>query len=59
MMVGDSFERDIVPAKLLGMKTAWLEGADRRDCPDPSLVDFRLRGLGDLRGALTTSATFA
>jgi putative hydrolase of the HAD superfamily len=59
MMVGDSFERDIVPAKLLGMKTAWLEGAERRDCPDPSLVDFRLRALGDLRAALTTGSAFA
>jgi putative hydrolase of the HAD superfamily len=59
VMVGDSFERDIVPAKRLGMTTAWLEGADRRDCPDPSLVDIRLRTLGDLRGALTTSPTFA
>jgi FMN phosphatase YigB (HAD superfamily) len=59
MMVGDSFERDIVPAKQLGMKTAWLEGADRRDCPDPSLVDFRLHALGDLRTALATSSTFA
>jgi putative hydrolase of the HAD superfamily len=59
MMVGDSFERDIVPAKRLGMTTAWLEGADRRDCPDPSLVDIRLGTLGDLRGALTTSPTFA
>jgi FMN phosphatase YigB (HAD superfamily) len=59
MMVGDSFERDIVPAKQLGMTTAWLEGAEPRDCPNPSLVDFRLRTLGDLRCALTTSPTFA
>ncbi len=59
MMVGDSFERDIVPAKQLGMKTAWLEGAESRDCPDPTLVDFRLRSLGDLRAALTMTSTFA
>ena len=59
MMVGDSFERDIVPAKQLGMTTAWLEGAEPRDCPDPSLVDFRLHALSDLRGALTTSPAFA
>jgi putative hydrolase of the HAD superfamily len=59
MMVGDSFERDIVPAKLLGMKTAWLEGGEPRDCPDPSLVDFRLRALGDLRAVLTISSTLA
>jgi putative hydrolase of the HAD superfamily len=59
LMVGDSFDRDVRPAKQLGMKTAWLEGDEGRDCPDPSLVDFRLRTLGDLRAALTTSPTFA
>jgi HAD superfamily hydrolase (TIGR01509 family) len=53
MMVGDSFDRDIRPAKQIGMKTAWLEGAEPRDCPDPSLVDVRLRVLADLRGALS------
>jgi FMN phosphatase YigB (HAD superfamily) len=58
MMVGDSFERDIVPAKQLGMITAWLEGAEGRDCPDPCLVDFRLRALGDLRAAVTASSAF-
>jgi putative hydrolase of the HAD superfamily len=52
MMVGDSFERDIVPARKVGMKTAWLEGAAPRDCPDPSLIDVRLRKLSDLPAAL-------
>jgi putative hydrolase of the HAD superfamily len=51
LMVGDSFDRDIRPAKLIGMKTAWLEGVEGRDCPDPSLVDLRLRALADLRSA--------
>src|SRR2546423_7189773 len=59
MMVGDSFDRDIRPAKQIGMKTAWLEGVEPRDCPDPSLVDVRLRALADLRGALTLSPAFA
>ena len=59
MMVGDSFDRDIRPAKQIGMKTAWLEGVEPRDCPDPSLVDIRLRLLADLRGALTLSPAFA
>src|SRR5436190_3854200 len=48
MMVGDSFDRDIRPAKNLGMTTAWLEGARPRDCVDPSLVDIRLRRLAEL-----------
>ena len=53
MMVGDSFERDVRPAKQIGMQTAWLEGAEPRPCPDPSLIDLRLRTLADLRTALT------
>ena len=52
MMVGDSFDRDVRPAKQIGMKTAWLEGAEPRDCPDPSLVDLHLRRLADLPAAL-------
>ena len=48
MMVGDSFDRDIRPAKSLGMTTAWLEGPAPRDCADPSLVDIRLRRLAEL-----------
>jgi putative hydrolase of the HAD superfamily len=59
MMVGDSFDRDIRPAKQIGMKTAWLEGVEPRNCPDPSLVDVRLRALADLRGALSLSPIFA
>lgn len=52
LMVGDSFERDVVPAKKVGMKTAWLEGAASRPCPDPSIVDLRLKRLADLPGVL-------
>jgi putative hydrolase of the HAD superfamily len=48
MMVGDSFDRDIRPAKRAGMCTAWLEGPARRECPDPSLVDVRLQRLAEL-----------
>ena len=59
LMVGDSFDRDILPAKKIGMKTAWLEGVEPRDCPDPSLIDLRLRKLADLREALVSSPAFA
>ena len=52
IMVGDSFDRDVRPAKKIGMKTAWLEGPVSRDCPDPSLVDLHLRRLADLPGLL-------
>ena len=55
MMVGDSFDRDVRPAKQIGMKTAWLEGPRSQQCPDPTLVDLRLRRLGDLRTSLGLS----
>jgi putative hydrolase of the HAD superfamily len=58
LMVGDSFDRDIRPAKKIGMKTAWLEGVETRNCPDPSLIDLRLRALSDLREALLNSPAF-
>ncbi|MFN2621710.1 MAG: HAD family hydrolase [Chthoniobacterales bacterium] len=59
MMVGDSFDRDIRPAKQIGMKTAWLEGIEPRDCPEPSLVDLRLRVLADLASAPILSPALA
>jgi putative hydrolase of the HAD superfamily len=56
MMVGDSFERDVRPAKTAGMKTAWIEGTPARECPDPSLVDLHLRRLADLPAALSAAS---
>jgi putative hydrolase of the HAD superfamily len=52
MMVGDSFDRDVRPAKSIGMKTAWLQGPSGAACPDPSLADVILRELADLPSAL-------
>jgi putative hydrolase of the HAD superfamily len=51
-MVGDSFERDILPAKALGMKTYWMLGDSDRNPPDPSKVDGVLHSLEDLVGML-------
>ena len=56
LMVGDSFDRDIRPARSAGMATAWVEGARPCDCPDPALVDLRLRRLSDLPSALESVA---
>lgn len=53
MMVGDSFDRDVLPAKKAGMKTAWLEGVVARECPDRSIVDLHLRRLAELPAALS------
>jgi putative hydrolase of the HAD superfamily len=54
LMVGDSFERDVVPAKRIGMRTVWLTGSGPGECPDPSLVDIQLRQLADLPRALSS-----
>jgi putative hydrolase of the HAD superfamily len=54
LMVGDSFERDIIPSKQIGMKTAWLHQAESGECSDPSLIDLRLHRLADLPGALSS-----
>ena len=52
LMVGDSFDRDVLPAKAIGMKTAWLHGG--RPCPDLTAVDFLLASLEELPAALTS-----
>ena len=57
--VGDSFERDIVPAKALGMTTFWMSGGRTQPPPDPSKVDHVLHSLEDLPGALQTLRTAA
>jgi putative hydrolase of the HAD superfamily len=57
MMVGDSFDRDIRPARSIGMATAWLGGD--AECPDASLVDLRLRRLPDLPAVLESAAAGA
>jgi putative hydrolase of the HAD superfamily len=54
MMVGDSFERDIAPAKQIGMKTAWLRPPGADNSPDRSLADLELVRLADLPGALSS-----
>ncbi|MEY2489927.1 MAG: putative hydrolase of the superfamily [Verrucomicrobiota bacterium] len=56
MMVGDSFDRDVRPAKKAGMKTAWLRGAEAQECPDSALVDVHLSKLADLPAALSSAS---
>jgi putative hydrolase of the HAD superfamily len=50
LMVGDSFERDIRPAKGVGMKTAWLHA--NRPCPDAAMADLLLDSVDTLPAAL-------
>lgn len=46
--VGDSFDRDIVPAKSIGMKTYWLIGDQPKTPPRAHQADVVLRSLEDL-----------
>lgn len=46
--VGDSLERDMRPAKALGMKTVWLCDDLEAPCTESNLVDVTIRSLADL-----------
>jgi putative hydrolase of the HAD superfamily len=59
LVVGDSFERDIVPAKRAGMITAWLQPDPARSAPDGSVVDVRLTRLADVAAWLPAPARIA
>ncbi len=48
IFVGDSCERDIMPARSLGMKTVWLKGANQRLPENPGPVDCRISSLPEL-----------
>jgi putative hydrolase of the HAD superfamily len=50
--VGDSFERDVLPARSAGLQTIWLRGQAPRPCPDPSAVDATLSSLEELPALL-------
>ncbi len=46
--VGDNYDRDMVPAKSVGMETFWLVGDQVRMPPHPAHVDHVLHSLEDL-----------
>lgn len=50
--VGDSFEKDMLPAKSLGMRTIWLQGAETPQSGDPAKVDFVIASLTELLAIL-------
>jgi putative hydrolase of the HAD superfamily len=56
-MVGDSFDRDIRPAKALGMHAFWLAPGAAHACPDPGLVDGVLGSLDELPERLRARRT--
>lgn len=47
-MVGDSFDRDVRPARALGMHAFWLAPGRASTCPDRALVDDVLESLTQL-----------
>ena len=55
LFVGDSYERDMIPAKSIGMKTAWLIGDTRRVAPEGAGLDVILRSLEELPDYLKPS----
>ena len=46
--VGDKFEADIVGAAAAGLMSIWMTGPEPKQCPDPSLVDYRIETLDEL-----------
>ena len=53
VFVGDSYERDIVPARELGMKTVWIPGPNPRTAPDSARADLRIASLTELPGVIS------
>jgi putative hydrolase of the HAD superfamily len=52
VVVGDSFDRDVVPAKAAGMRAVWLRGPQPRPSPDTTVPDAIVRSLGELPALL-------
>jgi putative hydrolase of the HAD superfamily len=46
-MVGDNFERDVRPAKSIGMRTVWLRRGER-EAPEPAVADRVVARLADV-----------
>ena len=52
VFVGDSYERDMMPARRLGMKTIWMKGPHPRLPEDPEPVDAVISSLAELESLL-------
>jgi putative hydrolase of the HAD superfamily len=51
-VVGDSYDRDIVPAKTLGCSTIWLKGKSWREPPSTEAADYTVLTLEDIKKIL-------
>lgn len=52
-VIGDSYERDIVPSKILGCKTIWLKNKSFKESNNTDSADFIVNKLGDILRYLT------
>lgn len=52
LAVGDSYERDIVPSKLLGCKTTWLNVQSWTQPDDTSNADFIIKDIKELKNII-------
>lgn len=52
IFVGDSYERDMLPALRLGMRTIWLKGPKPRLPAEPAPVDHTIASLAELEALL-------
>lgn len=52
-VVGDSYERDIIPSKILGCNTIWLRKKGLRECDSTDSADYIVKDLGDILRYLT------
>ena len=52
IMVGDRIDNDILPAKLLGMKTVWVKQAFAEYQPDSVIPDYTINSIEELESVL-------
>lgn len=53
LVVGDSYDKDMVPARQIGCRTIWLKGEGWTDeCDDASCVDITIYNIEDLLAVL-------
>lgn len=52
VFVGDSYDRDMLPARRLGMKTIWVKGPNPRLPAEPEPVDHTISSLAELEALL-------
>jgi HAD superfamily hydrolase (TIGR01549 family) len=57
--IGDSYERDIVPAKILGSTTIWLRGKSWREPEDTEMADFTIRSISQVPDLIKGNQLFS